>query len=102
MVSQSRLYLALLAVMAIMAFWLGLWCSAVSNYEDFREPKPRAADEIFFVEVEKKPVSKNFNSKFHLMILMIFLNKAVVLILYWISVSCILNTYFIYDLTIFS
>ena len=62
MVSQSRLYLALLAVMAIMAFWLGLWCSAVSNYEDFREPKPRAADEIFFVEVEKKPVSKNFKT----------------------------------------
>ena len=67
MVSQSRLYLALLAVMATMAFWLGLWCSAVSSYEDFREPKPVAApDDIFFVEVAKKPVSKNFNSKSYL------------------------------------
>lgn len=64
MVSQSRLYLALLAIMATMAFWLGLWCSAVSNYEDFREPKPiAAADEVIFVDVAKKPVSQNFNSK---------------------------------------
>ena len=84
MVSQSRLYLALLAVMATMAFWLGLWCSAVSNYEDFREPKPRAADEIFFVEVEKKPVSKNFNSKSASSDDFDDFFK-----LYWISVSCI-------------
>ena len=91
MVSQSRLYLALLAVMATMAFWLGLWCSAVSDYEDFREPKPaRAADEIFFVEVAKKPMSKNFNSKSsHLMIFKQgWLNSALDFGFLYINVFC--------------
>ena len=40
MVSQSRLYFALLTTVATMAFWLGMWNNSVSNYERFVEPRP--------------------------------------------------------------
>ena len=43
MVSQSRLYFALLATVATMAFWLGMWSNSVSNYEKFTLPKPLRA-----------------------------------------------------------
>ena len=62
MVSQSRLYLVLLASMATMAFWLGLWGSAVQTYQEFREPKPIGM--LFYMEQEKERVSNNVNSKF--------------------------------------
>ena len=43
MVSQSRLYFALLTTVATMAFWLGMWSNSVSNYDKFTLPKPLRA-----------------------------------------------------------
>ena len=40
MVSQSRLYFALLASVATMAFWMGMWSSTVSQNSKFTNPKP--------------------------------------------------------------
>ena len=40
MVSQSRLYFALLASVASMAFWMGMWSSTVSQNSNFTNPKP--------------------------------------------------------------
>ena len=40
MVSQSRLYFALLASVATMAFWMGMWSSSVTQSEKFTNPKP--------------------------------------------------------------
>ena len=40
MVSSSRLYFALLASVATMAFWMGMWSSTVTQSEKFLNPKP--------------------------------------------------------------
>ena len=40
MVSSSRLYFALLASVATMAFWMGMWSSTVTQSEKFSNPKP--------------------------------------------------------------
>ena len=40
MVSQSRLYFALLASVATMAFWLGMWSNSVTKMDRFTNPKP--------------------------------------------------------------
>jgi len=40
MLSQSRLYLALLSVVASVAFLLGLWSNSMQSYQKFKEPKP--------------------------------------------------------------
>ena len=40
MLSQSRLCLALLSVVASVAFLLGLWSNSMQSYQKFKEPKP--------------------------------------------------------------
>ena len=74
MVSSSRLYFALLASVATMAFWMGMWSSTVTQNEKFLNPKPFGVI-LYYSGVENSSQSSSgkLHGKFQFQVLVIFI-----------------------------